>query len=49
MDDAVHCACTSLRLSDAALAGLRARYTGCLCLGCLRQVAASNAPVEVDR
>jgi hypothetical protein len=45
----VRCACTSLRLSEAALAELRARYAGCLCLGCLREIAASNAPVEVDR
>jgi hypothetical protein len=33
------CACTTIDLDAALLAELRARYTGCLCLPCLRQLA----------
>lgn len=39
------CACTTLKLDDAALAALRAHYTGCLCLRCLGEIAA-GAPVD---
>lgn len=44
IDDAEPCACTSLPLDAATLAELRAHYTGCLCLSCLRDLAASNHP-----
>ena len=45
-NDAAPCACTALKLDAATLAELRARYTGCLCLACLREIAASNHPSE---
>jgi hypothetical protein len=37
--DAAPCACTTLTLSAQALATLRARHVGCLCLRCLRNLA----------
>jgi len=39
-DDAEPCSCTMLQLDAAALAKLRQRYKGCLCLACLRALAA---------
>jgi hypothetical protein len=37
------CACTTVRLDAATLATLQARYSGCLCLRCLADVAAGAA------
>ncbi|WP_395703801.1 cysteine-rich CWC family protein [Aquabacterium sp.] len=34
------CPCTTVTLSEATLAALRQRYTGCLCLRCLGEAAA---------
>ena len=34
------CACFAVQLSDAARAGLRERYTRCLCVPCLRAIQA---------
>jgi len=48
-NDAEPCACTTLQLAEATLAELRTRYTGCLCLACLRDVSALQPPSEVDR
>jgi Cysteine-rich CWC len=48
-NDAEPCACNLVQLDDATLADLRARYTGCLCLICLREIAASTQRPEVDR
>ena len=45
MHDAAPCACTTLRLSAAALSDLRARYDGCLCLQCLLALAQGAAAV----
>jgi Cysteine-rich CWC len=39
--DAGPCACSTLTLSAALQAELRLRYSGCLCLSCLRELAAS--------
>ena len=39
VNDAAPCACTTLKLSAATLSGLRARYSGCLCLSCLGELA----------
>ncbi len=36
------CDCFDLRLSDALRAELAARYSGCLCLPCLRELAAAS-------
>lgn len=46
--NAGHCDCFGIRLSDALRAELSARYSGCLCLRCLRAVVdgASAAPVH---
>jgi hypothetical protein len=38
-NDAAPCACTQLRLSEATLSELRARYQGCLCVQCLHALA----------
>lgn len=46
-NDAAPCACTTLQLDDATLADLRQRYSGCLCLGCLRELAAEPNPEAV--
>jgi hypothetical protein len=48
-NDAEPCACCGLRLDEATLADLRARYRGCLCLACLREMAASSPSVDADR
>ena len=48
-NDAAPCACGTVQLDDAALADLRIRYTGCLCLACLREVVAPTLPLETDR
>jgi hypothetical protein len=37
------CDCFELHLSDALKAELAQRYTGCLCMDCLRELAASEA------
>jgi hypothetical protein len=47
-NDASPCACTGLQLNADLLAALRARYTGCLCLNCLRELAATAAPHPRD-
>lgn len=39
--NAAPCACSTLTLSAALQADLRTRYVGCLCLGCLRELAAA--------
>jgi hypothetical protein len=41
--DAAPCACTTVSLDAAMLAQLRAQYTGCLCLACLRKLAAQTS------
>lgn len=33
------CTCTGVDVPVAVLSALRARYTGCLCLACLREIA----------
>ncbi|HEX8707145.1 MAG TPA: cysteine-rich CWC family protein [Pyrinomonadaceae bacterium] len=37
------CWCTELKLSEAALARLRLRYSGCLCRPCLERFAPAEA------
>jgi len=37
------CACTALTLSAALQVDLRARYAGCLCMACLRELAARDS------
>lgn len=44
-NDDAPCACTGLRLSPELSAALRARWSRCLCLGCLQALAA-GAPLE---
>jgi len=39
MNGAAPCACTQLRLDEATLSELRARYRGCLCMQCLHALA----------
>jgi hypothetical protein len=39
MRDSQPCACTGVRLETALLGVLRARYSGCLCLRCLKSLA----------
>ena len=47
-DDAEPCACASVQLDEATRAALRQRYTGCLCMTCLRAIAAdADAPENV--
>ena len=42
------CACAALQFDEATLADLRARFTGCLCLACLREIAAGGAATTID-
>ena len=37
-DTSQPCACTTVALDVQTLASLRERYTGCLCLSCLREI-----------
>ncbi|MFT3953540.1 MAG: cysteine-rich CWC family protein [Piscinibacter sp.] len=46
--DSGPCACTTLTLSPALRAELGARFQGCLCLSCLRALAA-GAPLDLPR
>ena len=48
-NDAAPCACTALKLDAAMLAELRAQFKGCLCLNCLRAIAAVNELKETAR
>lgn len=41
--EAGHCDCFELRLSEAQRAEIAARYEGCLCLRCLRDLATPRA------
>lgn len=43
VNDTGPCACSTLSLSPALLARLSQAYAGCLCLGCLQQLAAQAA------
>jgi hypothetical protein len=47
--DPAPCACTTIDLDAALLAELRARYTGCLCLPCLRELARARMPDQISR
>jgi hypothetical protein len=40
------CPCTTMKLSADTLAVLRQRYTGCLCLRCLAELASLAPPAE---
>ena len=42
VNDPSPCACTTIKLSAELLAALRARYTTCLCLACLAELAATT-------
>ena len=44
--DAAPCACATVPLDESVRAELRLRYTGCLCLACLRAIAASKTTPE---
>jgi len=47
MSDDAPCACTGVALDAALQQRLRERFTGCLCMGCLRALAA-GAGVEAQ-
>ena len=49
VNDAEPCACTAWQLDADTLADLRRRYSGCLCLACLREIVASTQAPEVAR
>ena len=48
INDAEPCACAALQFDEATLADLRARFTGCLCLACLREIAAGGGATTID-
>jgi hypothetical protein len=47
-NDAGPCACTTLALTPALRTELAARFHGCLCLACLRTLAAGQAPAALS-
>ena len=48
-NDAAPCACTTVPLDAATLAALRTQLNGCLCLACLREIAAGGrAATTID-
>jgi hypothetical protein len=40
------CDCFELRLSDALRHRIAAEFSGCLCLRCLRELAAADAAID---
>jgi hypothetical protein len=46
MNDDAPCACTGVRLDAALQQRLRERFSGCLCISCLRALA-DGAPLQV--
>jgi Cysteine-rich CWC len=42
VNDASPCDCTTIDLSEALKAELREKFVGCLCLACLRELAAAD-------
>lgn len=46
VNDTEPCACTTLVLPPALLQQLQQTWRGCLCLACLRQLAAEHAAGE---
>ena len=48
-NDAAPCACTALKLDATLLADLRRQFNGCLCLNCLRQLAAAHEAATIGR
>lgn len=49
VNDPQPCACTTLTLPPALLAGLRERFDGCLCLACLAQLQAEAQQAPAQR
>ena len=49
VQDATPCPCTTAELSAELQAGLRQRYTGCLCLACLQVLAAERGAGQTLR
>jgi hypothetical protein len=49
MHDAAPCACTGIQLDAALLQRLRAQYSGCLCLSCLRALAQGEPLAAASR
>jgi len=48
IDDGASCACTGVRLDAALQQRLRERFSGCLCMNCLRALA-GGAPLEAGQ
>jgi hypothetical protein len=46
--DTTPCPCTRIVLGPETLAALRARYTSCLCLSCLAELAAAEQKGRPD-
>ena len=49
MNDASPCPCTTVTLQADLQASLRQRYTGCLCLACLRALSAESGAGQILR
>ena len=45
-DLTVPCACKAVALDARTLAALRARYEGCLCVACLREIQRGDSRAE---
>lgn len=48
VNDAAPCACTTIKLDKETLAQLRSRYSACLCMGCLAELAAEADTALAD-
>ena len=48
VNDAAPCACSTLKFDAATLAALRAQYSACLCVACLRALATSPPTLAFD-
>lgn len=47
--DTTPCACGQISLTTETIRRLRERYTGCLCLTCLGEMAATQAPPKGEK
>jgi hypothetical protein len=48
VNDAQACACSTVKVDAVTLAALRQRYSGCLCLACLAELARNDTPASSD-
>jgi hypothetical protein len=46
LNNPVHCGCAEIEIDDVRLLAIAERYSDCLCVDCLREIAAGDSPAE---